>query len=147
MDAPANVEHASGITRDARHLHGLKISCILRKYFSTSSQPSMYSLLELSCHSCHIWLEVDSNHACRCPLALSQGKRNRNLPSRERTRPDMIRSGRPMVLATASTTNFAPVKVGQLMKLYTTSCFAVINWPNSSNKTTQHPISVNWFIL
>jgi hypothetical protein len=30
--------------------------------------------------------------------------------------------------------------------LYTTSCFAVINWSNSSIKTTLYPISVNWLI-
>ena len=139
-DAPANVENASGITRDARHLHGRKLNRILGKYFSTSSQPGMHNLLQLSCR---IRLKVDSNHACRCPSALSQKRSNCNLPSRERTRPDMTRSGRSMVLATASTTNFAPVRVGQLKKLYTTSCFAVINWSNSSIKTTLHPISAD----
>src|SRR5229473_5471166 len=76
----------------------------------------------------------------RRPSALSPNKRkNKNTPSRERTQPDMTRSGRSIVLATASTTNFAPVSVGQLKKLYTTSCLTVISWSNSSIKTTLHP--------
>ena len=66
-DAPANVEHASGIARDARHLHSRKLNRILGKYFRTSSQPGMHNLLKLSCR---IWLEIDSNHACRCTSAL-----------------------------------------------------------------------------
>src|SRR5258708_36980231 len=76
----------------------------------------------------------------RRPSALSPRRgKNRNIPSRERTRPDMTRPGRFVVLATASTTNFAPVSVGQLKKLYTTSCLAAINWSNSSIKATLHP--------
>src|SRR5216684_8158977 len=76
----------------------------------------------------------------RRPSALSPSKgKNRNTPSRERTRPDMTCSGRSIVLATVSTTNFAPVSVGQMKKLYTTSCLAVINWSNSSIKATLHP--------
>ena len=41
-----------------------------------------------------------------------------------------------MVLATARTTSFEPASVGQLKKLYTTSCLDVISWSNSSISTT-----------
>ena len=58
------------------------------------------------------------------------------------TRPVITRSGRSMVLATAITISLEAARVGQLKKLYTTSCFVVISWSSSSIKTTLTPIQM-----
>jgi hypothetical protein len=58
------------------------------------------------------------------------------VPRRLRTRPVITLSGRSIVLATATTMSLLLASVGQLKKLYITSCFGVTSWSSSSIKTT-----------
>ena len=62
----------------------------------------------------------------------AQENKTTHTPSRLRTLPVMTLSGRSIVFATASTMSLLPARVGQLKKLYTTSCFVVKSWSSSS---------------